>query len=340
MEEPHDRSEMENRVKEIKYADAGMDMKKLVLCLMNKCWLVLVAALAGAITGGLLYTAASVVPEAEREYRAVSKLYLDFAADATGEVYQAYNGYTWNDLMKTDPILDRTMANLAEPCDREEVAKATQAEILSDLRLLTITITTHDIKKTDVILAATDAALEEYGEAAKEFIQIETIETTPAKLVTADSRLVQAVVLGMVIALVVMLFAMLLYYVTDDRIFVAGDIRPVTELPFLGYQFGKDVKNVFQQDYEKNLAYFQEKYENLGTVILVQGQSLPAEKLQEMRDWKGMVVSLPYGKVHGTYLAYQLEQLKIQDCKVVGVTISEPEEKLLRRYYGKSIGRI
>ena len=327
-------------MKEIKYADAGMDMKKLVLCFMKKCWLVLVAALVGAIAGGLIYTAASVVPESEREYRAVSKLYLDFAADETGEVYQAYNGYTWNDLMKTDPILDRTMANLTEPCDRDEVAEATQAEILSDLRLLTITITTHDIKKTDVILSATDAALEEYGEAAKEFIQIETIETTSAKLVVADSRLVQAVVLGMVIALVVMLLAMLLYYVADDRIFVAGDIRPVTELPFLGYQLGQDAKNVFQQDYERNLAYFQEKYENLGTVTIVQGQSLPEEKLQEMRDWKGIVVSLPYGKVYGTYLAYQLEQLTIQDCKVVGVTISEPEEKLLRRYYGKCIGKI
>ena len=327
-------------MKEIKYADAGMDMKKLVLCFMRKCWLVLVAALVGAVAGGLVYTTVSVVPESEREFRAVSKLYLDFAADETGEVYQAYNGYTWNDLMKTDPILDRTMANLAEPCDREEVAEATQAEILSDLRLLTITITTHDIKKTDVILAATDAALEEYGEAAKEFIQIETIETTPAKLVVADSRLVQAVILGMVIALVVMLLAMLLYYVTDDRIFVAGDIRPVTELPFLGYQFGKDTKNVFQQDYEKNLAYLQEKYESLGTVTIVQGQSLSEEKLQEMRDWKGTVVSLPYGKVHGTYLVYQLEQLEVQGCKVAGIVIHAPDEKLLRRYYGKCIGKV
>ncbi len=327
-------------MKEIKYADAGMDMKKLVLCFMRKCWLVLVAALVGAVAGGLVYTAVSVVPESEREYRAVSKLYLDFAADETGEVYQAYNGYTWNDLMKTDPILDRTMANLAEPCDREEVAEATQAEILSDLRLLTITITTHDIKKTDVILAATDAALEEYGEAAKEFIQIETIETTPAKLVVADSRLVQAVILGMVIALVVMVLAMLLYYVTDDRIFVAGDVRPVAELPFLGYQFGKDTKNVFQQDYEKNLAYLQEKYESLGTVTIIQGESLPEDKLQEMRGWKGTVVSLPYGKVHGTYLAYQLEQLEVQGCKVAGIVIQAPDEKLLRRYYGKCIGKV
>ena len=88
-------------MREIRYADAGMDMRKLLLCFMRKLWIALLAAVTGAVLGGAVYAAVRIVPESEREYQAMSKIYLDFAADETGEVYQAYNGYTWNDLMAT-----------------------------------------------------------------------------------------------------------------------------------------------------------------------------------------------------------------------------------------------
>ncbi|MCI6714916.1 MAG: hypothetical protein MR523_08235, partial [Lachnospiraceae bacterium] len=216
----------------IRYADAGMDMKKWILMLLHRFWMVLAAAAAGAVLGGIIYTVVHTVPESEREYRAVSKVYLDFATDESGQVYQEYNGYTWNDLMITDPILDLTMSYLSEDYTREEVMEATEATILSDLRLLTVTITTNHADRTDAILAATDQALEEYGSTAKEFIQIQVIQTTQASLVVADSRLVQAVVLGLVIAVAVVLMGMLLYYVLDDRILVASDVKQVTDVPF------------------------------------------------------------------------------------------------------------
>ena len=66
---------------EIKYADAGMDIKKLILCLFGKIWVLIAASLLGAVLGGAIYGMARVVPESEREYQAVSKVYLDFAPD-------------------------------------------------------------------------------------------------------------------------------------------------------------------------------------------------------------------------------------------------------------------
>ena len=143
-------------MRELQYADAGMDMKKYMLCLIKKIPLVLAAAALGAFLGALVYILVRTVPESEREYRAFSKIYLDFAADETGEVYQEYNGYTWNDLMVTDPIMNLTMENLPADYSREEVTAATEATILSDLRLLTVTITTHNGERTDAILGATN----------------------------------------------------------------------------------------------------------------------------------------------------------------------------------------
>lgn len=121
-------------MREIRYADEGMDMKKFVLFFLQKSWMLLAAAVIGATVGSVVYIAAHTVPESEREYQAVSKVYLDFAPDETGEIYQQYNGYTWNDLMATDPYMEPMLEELPEDYTREEVTAAVKAEILSDLR--------------------------------------------------------------------------------------------------------------------------------------------------------------------------------------------------------------
>ncbi|MDD6628661.1 MAG: hypothetical protein PUF03_10490 [Lachnospiraceae bacterium] len=325
----------------IRYADAGMDMKKWILMLSHRFWMVLVAAAAGAVLGGIVYTVAHTVPESEREYRAVSKVYLDFATDESGQVYQEYNGYTWNDLMITDPILDLTMSYLSEDYTREEVMEATEATILSDLRLLTVTITTNHADRTDAILAATDQALEEYGSTAKEFIQIQVIQTTQASLVVADSRLVQAVVLGLVIAVAVVLLGMLLYYVLDDRILVASDVKQVTDVPFVGYIFADLTEDVaasrLQSDYDRMIAYLRKKQGEILEISVTRMDEIAAGQSDKAGNVDGVVLVVPYGKVHGTFLSYLIDQYRVQGCKIVGVAIADADAKFLSRYYGRAI---
>lgn len=318
-------------MRKIRYADVGMDMRKLALCFMRKIWMALLAALIGAAAGGGIYTIVRIVPEAEREYQAMSKVYLDFAADETGEVYQEYNGYTWNDLMATDPILDVTMHYLPEDYTREEVMEATKAEILSDLRLLTVTITTHDADKSNKILEATGQSLTDYGNMAKEFRQIKVIQTTKAVLVTADSRMMQAVLVGMALAAAVTLIGMLLYYVLDDRIIVASDLRQVTEAPFVGYDGAGER---FSGDYEENLAYLKRRKGNIAVFSPVQGETVEAAEWQELCMADGVVLVVPYGKMHAVYLSYLIEQLDIRECTLAGVAIGGTDGKFLKRYYG------
>lgn len=317
---------------EIQYADAGMDMKKYILCLLKKIPLVLAVTVFGALLGAVVYTIVRTVPESEREYRAVAKIRLDFAVDETGEVYQEYNGYTWNDLMGTDPILDLTMEGLPSDYGREEVIAATEATILSDLRLLTVTITTHDAGRTDAILAATEQALETYGDKAKEFTQVQTIQTTEARLVVADSRMAQAVLVGLMIGLALSLLTVTLYYIMDDRIMVSGDIRKVTNVSFCGYVSGGEI---FQKDYDDNMAYLKERLGNVLVCDVTQNEALSRERLRELRSADGIVVTVPFGKMHGAYLSYVIEQLNTQECRICGVAIRDGKEKFLRRYYGR-----
>lgn len=325
----------------IRYADAGMDMKKWILMLLHRFWMVLAAAAAGAVLGGIIYTVVHTVPESEREYRAVSKVYLDFATDESGQVYQEYNGYTWNDLMITDPILDLTMSYLSEDYTREEVMEATEATILSDLRLLTVTITTNHADRTDAILAATDQALEEYGNTAKEFVQIQAIQTTQASLVVADSRLVQAVVLGLVISVAVVLLGMLLYYVLDDRILVASDVKQVTDVPFIGYTFTDITEDVavsrLQSDYDRMMAYLRRKHGEIPEISVNRMDEIATGQSDQAENVNGVVLVIPYGKVHGTFLSYLIDQYRVRECKIVGVAIADADAKFISRYYGRAI---
>ena len=162
----------------MKYGNEGMDLKKLCILLFHKFWIVVLAAVIGAGLGAGVYLLHHVALNNNREYQAQSKVYLDFAPDETGEVYQHYNGYTWNDLMSTNLIIDTTMSYLPEDYTAEEVSEATLAEILSDVRLLTITITTSNAERTAKILEATDRALVEMGQREQEFIDIEVIKET------------------------------------------------------------------------------------------------------------------------------------------------------------------
>ena len=321
----------------IKYADAGMDMKKLMLCFIRKIWLVFLAAIVGAVLGGLIYEVSHVVPESEQEYRAVAKIYLDFATDETGEIYQAYNGYTWNDLMATDPILNGTMLYLSGEYTREEVVAATKAEILSDLRLLTITVTTHNPDRCRAIMDAVERSLVDLGNTAKEFTRIKVIQTTEAELVVADARTVQAVLVGLVMAVILMLIGMMFYYVLDDRILVASDLKQVTELPFIGYAGAGERMN---GEYENNLAYLSGQMGTIEVLAASQNDTVSQERWEELCAADGVVIAVNYGKVHSTFVGYIIEQLRIRGCRLIGTAIVDADEKFLRRYYGRAIGRM
>ena len=321
-------------MQEIRYADSGIDMKKLLLCFIGKIWSVFLAGIVGAVFAGAVYTILYVAPESEREYRSISKVYLDFATDETGEVYQAYNGYTWNDLMATDPILDVTMAHLPGDYTRAEVMAATKAEILSDLRLLTITVTAHEQDRCDAIMQATGQSLMELGSTAKEFTNIEVIQTVDAMQILADDRTMQAGIIGLVIAVVLMLLGMMFYYVLDDRIVIASDLKQVTDVPFVGYAGAGERLG---GEYEDNLTYLKKQTGTLSVLTIAQEDAIAQEKWQELCASDGVVIVAKYGKVHASYLAYVIEQLRVRECRLIGVAIGDADARFLRRYYGFSI---
>lgn len=205
------------------YLNRGMDLKRLALYLQKKVWLVIMLAILGAVCGGIIYQVVRSV-KMPVEYKSVSKFYISFGSDENGEVYQYYNGYTWNDLLDADPILDIVMSVLPG-YERDEVREATTAEILSDIRLLTVTVRGDNEKFVREIRNAVESGLREYAKESEELVQIEVIRSGAPERVYWDDRTTAACVTGAVILGILALLGVGFGYALDESVYVQEDVE-------------------------------------------------------------------------------------------------------------------
>jgi len=250
------------------YMREGLDIKRVALLMRKKLWMPVAAAVAGAIFCAGIYLLAHVVFAPAREFQSVSKLYLNFNCEPEDFNELSYNGYTWNDLMATDPILDYTMKGLPDGTERAVVAAATKAEILSDIRLLTITVTTGKPEMAAQIMEATQESLVHLGETDSLFESIEVYSTVGPQQIVWDNRTGRAAVAGAALGLCLALMVMAFYYVLDDSVYVAEDVEKRYGIPAFGVLVaGNGGKGQpFGREFAINYAYL---CRGVQTVVLV-----------------------------------------------------------------------
>lgn len=369
------------------YVKKGIDLKRMYLRFQTKVWLLLMLTMAGAVVGGIAYQVARAT-RMPVTYEAVSKLYISFGADESGEIYQYYNGYTWNDLLDADPILNRIMEYVPEGVSREEVAAATKAEILSDIRLLTITVDGSTEKFVREVQAAAESGLTAYADDSEEIKRIEVIRTQEPYRVFWDDKTVTACVTGAVIFAVVSCLFMAFFYVLDEAIYTQSDVEGKYPYKALGliaksqkglqpyarelrtnitYTLG-DMRSFAMIDMENHASLRKEeverllnidKYDFIGgdgeaggltwsipkendddenegegwTAVPFDADNLAEEECSRIRELGGAVILIPFGEDVGRKTQRVLSLLKNQDCKVLGMVVSQADEEFLNRYY-------
>lgn len=319
------------------YKEQGMDMRKIFVRFIRLVWIPILAVLFGALAGAGIYEVTYLCTNGVM-YQGQSKIYIDFAPSAGEDTYhQYYNGYTWNDLMSTDPILDKTMENLSKAgvdVAREEVASSTEAKILSDVRLLTIYITNGNETVCGQIQKATEQALEMYGGERDVFTAIYTIKSEEPSRLMADYRIRQAILLGAVCAGLVAIFGLLGYLLLDDRLFVPSDLLGTIDAAFLGLEVpGQAVPGPFERDLQANIEQFcGGGYAEVSVEDLMCENTTPVD-YAKLRDASSVLVRACFGKTSLRSLQYVLQQLSLQGCHKVGVVLAEADEKWVRHYY-------
>lgn len=323
----------------------SIDLKLTAILFVKKLWFVLLWACIGAVLSGGIYFLAHVVYAPAREYEAVSKLYLEFATDDDGDAYQYYNGYTWNDLMGTEPVLD-TMMGLLSGMEREKVREAVAADILSDIRVLTVTVTTHDSKETEAIIRAAEEALIQFGQKMQEFEEIRVIEHGQTRPVMIENETVRAVLLGAVGGIILCLLGLWFACVLDDSIYLPYQFELRYGYPAFGVRFaeekGKDRQNgrmaesrsqvkYAQQEFSANIDYLLKGKNPVYVAIGQEKEVLP--DYDKLRNSDGIILEIPYGMKNGKWIERQISQFKKQDCEILGAVLTEAEKGVYRLYY-------
>ena len=97
------------------YLEQGLDLKRLVLVLGSKLWLLLAAIMLGASLGAVCYKTVTNITNGEPEFRASADYYISFMDE--GADY--YNAYTWDGILRDDPIVDFVIELLPKEITKE-----------------------------------------------------------------------------------------------------------------------------------------------------------------------------------------------------------------------------
>lgn len=322
------------------YRNREMDLKRLVLFFQKKLWLVIMLVILGATAGGILYQMLHSM-KMPVEYQAVSKLYISFGHDESGEVYQYYNGYTWNDLLDTDPIMDLVMMYLPG-YEKEQVMEATTAEILSDIRLLTITVRGEEEKFVREISRATENGLKEFGRESEELEQIKVIRSGVPQRVYWDDRTSAACITGAVILGVISLLVIGFNYALDEAVYVQEDIEKRYGVKALGI-LTRSQKGLepYARELKANIRYAVGGKKAFAVVDMDNHADLRGSELERILNREAMEV---FGGGHtreeedfGWNFAKEEEQLPEGEWKVTAFgenVLSEEECRQLREIGG------
>lgn len=323
-------------MRENEYWSEGIDEKRFALCMKNKIWLVLAAALAGALFSGALYLIVRQVTKGAPQYQAEVLYSIGYDIQEEDEVLKEfineYNAYTWGDMMKSDRVILFVMEVLPD-VERSVIEASLDTSIASDPEFLTALFTTDDEELSNRIAVAYNAAMAAFGETmqGRGLTGIEAWKTVPAKLVVEENRVVYALELGAVLGLLAGLLALAVWYVLDDSILVEGDFEKRYPYPVFGYRTVRP-DAWFESSLSANLMrQAQKKAFREVPLAAVEGPDVDYAALRETP----VILLVEWGTPCGRMLGHVMRTLKLQDVELAGVIITDADSRFLRFYYGK-----
>ncbi len=347
---------------ESKYGQEGIDSKALLVCFLQKLPYLLLMGVAGAVLGSGLYLLIAVMTSEGTRYQAETEYYIDFA-DGRLEAKDYYNDFTWNDVMATDLILGNAMELLGTDYVRQDVKAMIRADILSDVRYLTITITGTDTAKVGAVSSAIAQSLEAFGGRMEEFDAIEQIEDNGVIQVKEPLFTWRAALLGALCGVLAGIFWIAAAFSMGSWYYTKLSVEKSLGIPVFGllYQEENHADGVQEKGLCLALQKLMEDMPKDGFVItdvLEQGdasrlkdklcqldaeltserllvQSVPIlekEAFETIRQTNGVILAIPFGKPCKEAALEQIIQLENQKCRILGAVFVDVDRRWMRLY--------
>jgi len=312
---------------ESKYGNEPADLKLLVIRFSRKIWMILLAVVIGAIVGGAGYFVQHVVLAPAPEYVAHSMMYVDFVRGEGKEPkYYTFNTAGWSGFVKTDEILDTAMEQLeqngeaeklATPITKEEMRASVDASVDADYRVVDLLVTSTDPDRAVIIAHGVEQAFPVFGNSMQEIEQVRIMTSADtATRVWVDTATYRAVIWGGFLAGLLVFFIMLFYVSLDDSVYVPETVRRRYGFPVL------EEKDIIES---KMLRIPTSQKENI-----IKNPKL----LEETMQHDNVILEIPAGDHNGKVVEETIGQLQQKDKKIVGVILTNKDERLLNLYYG------
>ena len=329
--------------------------------LMRRLWMVLAGILAGAALAGGIYYMKNVTFGGVIPYTMDSKYYLEYAVDpGDQQPYSYFASYTWNDLLKSEAMVEEMLGELSVPMTVEELKAGFEPELMSDLRICYIHTTHRDAEKVREIDRVVGLAMSALGERQKELLEVSLLDRGEPRLAAPDLRTFRACVLGTVLGGFFSLFGLGLQMMLDEKVYVPGTLARRWGLPVAGYvaREGKPSKELGIQlgyllgDKKKvgvtavggesdpeGMAGLFGKLEGTGegrTYTPVPGLSQAPEAGERLRGLEAVVLLVQAGRDRGKAVEEMLRQLTQLGVEVDAMVLTGADDRLIRHYlWGK-----
>ncbi len=301
------------------YWKEGIDSKEYLIRFLFQLKKFILIGVAGAVIGSGLYLLIMMIDSRVPVYQSETLYYIDFA-EGRIDAKDYYNDFTWNTVIGSDLILGRVVEQLPG-YERSVIRNMITADILSDVRYLTITVRGEDATQVEEIAAMLGEALVYFGTEFKglderdiygSIVKIDVSDTFDSIVKIEDSgvnKIVQplftwrAAFLGFVIGFLAAWFVFSVQFAVADAFYTRGNIERYLGISSLGIRYR-------------------------------QGKRHSSKKLQIEETKDGVILLIPFGVSCRRRTEDMMRDLKMQERKVLGAVLTEADAKWMKLYYG------
>lgn len=333
----------------------GIDSKALLVTLIRKLPLFLVAAMVGASFGSSLYCLIVFYQASKTMYEKETEYYIDFA-DGRLEAKDYYNDYTWNDVISTDLILGRMMEELGIHYNRAAVKQMINADILSDVRYLTITVKGRDMDEVFGVSTAFENAITEFGKSMDEFDAIYKIEDNHIRREQPVWFWWRAALLGAIIFVGIGVFLVLLAFMIGDRFYTKTDVMKYLGLTAVGllYHSGNEKSGIQERRLVEALKALLENYQKIYLLDASDGRDARrfVKKLAELEadidldaflpceryhtgEASVILVIVPFERIYREKITDEINNAVTHGGIIAGAVLAECDKRWMKLYYGR-----
>lgn len=331
-----------------------IDLKKTVLLFQKNIQKIIIFTIVGAILFAGVYLCNRVLFHSEKLYRVSGDYYITFDTERYPDGVDYYNAFTWDSILRDDPIVDTIMEELPESYQKDEVKNTISGEMLGDYRILTAHVTSENKEEAEEIAKALELSLTGFPEKIDMLKTIEKWSEEPVFLLKEKNLVANAALLGALLGLICSVFIVAFSCILDDGVYVEKDYQFSEKLPYLGLmtknqnqlcveEIRSNIEKLLENGKRYPLVHIHEKKLMPGNVFLEAKEispvigdclSLQGEELKEAAQADGLILMAAWGSKNQRMIEKCLRFLEKQECKPVGIIFYEADDQFLRKYYG------